>query len=218
MRSGWLSPLTSATASAVVVPGCVPKARVSVTGASAVGGLLMARVNWPVRETPGIEMATLPLSWPARPPTFAPAPAGSPRRKKPVPWVTVTYGVVPSPKVAVRLRAPMRVTRNDVSATAACSKGKTPASRCPSLVWTAAEASDEDLRGGDSRLLEGEVAGQPLPEHGQDDAGSLHPRVRPGRQIERHRARALAERLVHGCRRGVRRDAEAAGEGDAGDA
>ena len=65
IRSGFWSPLTSPITIAVVVPGCGPKATVSLTR---LAELLTASEKVPVICTPGSATVTVPPTSPARPP------------------------------------------------------------------------------------------------------------------------------------------------------
>ena len=102
------SPLTSPTTRAAVVVGWSPKVSTSLTGPSAVGRVLMARVRVASRPTPGTLIRTRPDSVPARPPAVLPE--GPVMTSRPTPSERVTRSVVPSPNAAVTLRSPTRTT------------------------------------------------------------------------------------------------------------
>ena len=100
IRSGRPSPFTSPTTSARVAPGAGPNAIVSLT--TGLAELLIASEKWPCTVTPGIVIATLPESSPARPPVRS--------TRKPVPPDSVRKFVVPSPKAALAFVTSTRTT------------------------------------------------------------------------------------------------------------
>ena len=85
--------------------------------------LLIASEKWPWTLTPGIEIATLPLTSPARPAVRS--------TRKPVPPESVTKFVVPSPKAALAF---VRSTRTTLSApTVAFSRTTSAEARWPPM-------------------------------------------------------------------------------------
>ncbi len=123
------SPLTSPTTSAVVVPGWAPKATESLTGPSAKGRVLMARVRTASRPTPGTFIRTRPVRVPASPPVL---PGEAPvMTSRPTPSDSVTTSVVPSPKPAVTLRSATRTT--SVPPLTAFSSTMSPETRWPAI-------------------------------------------------------------------------------------